>query len=106
MLKEQARQPTSRWNWVLWWRVDKDDVEWQASHYADLTFGDSFKGWSAIALLLSTALSCALIAINQVSAWNFLDPLLMLSLAAFIYFGHRWAMIAAMILWTLEKLSQ
>jgi hypothetical protein len=38
--------------------------------------------------------------------WAFADVGLELFFAVFIYRGHKWAMIGAMIFWTIEKLVQ
>ena len=92
-------------DWLLWWRIDEDQLERQVREYKTLKLWQSMRGISVLLLLLSTALTVLFASINFAGfdASAFVDAGLMLGVALFIYFGHRWAMIAAMMLWTLEK---
>jgi hypothetical protein len=58
---------------------------------------------SVVCLLFSIVVTLAVTLAGITGAEAYADVALMATLAAFIYRGHRWAMIAAMLLWTLEK---
>src|ERR1700712_867373 len=96
---------SGRWDWLFWWQVDPDKLEEQVDGYKTLRPWQSMRGISALCLLASSALTLAF-AFLSASAFDpdiLVDVGLMLGLAVFIYFGHRWAMIGAMLLWSLEK---
>jgi hypothetical protein len=48
-------------------------------------------------------LTALFIALGVFDAYAAVDVIIMAVLAVFIYWGHRWAMFVAMVLWTLEK---
>jgi hypothetical protein len=56
-------------------------------------------------MLANAALVAGLAAINR-DPIAFLDPAAMLALAVFVHQGKRWAMIGAMLVWTVEKTLQ
>lgn len=58
---------------------------------------------SAICLLITTALTLAMIAVKAVPPLGAIDVIVFIILGVFIYLGHRWACLAAMAFWTLEK---
>ena len=92
-------------DWLLWWRLDKDKVEWQAKNYAQLEFLDSSKALSLVLIVASAALSAIglLRADAPTATVAAAYVALFVILGVFVYAGHRWAMVAAMVLWTLEK---
>jgi hypothetical protein len=91
------------WNWVLWWRVDEAELEEQVAGYESLGFWRAARKLSAGCLFISVVATAALISLGRFDNWAYLDMALIGILAVFIYFGHRWAMIGAMVIWTLEK---
>jgi len=90
-------------NWVLWWMIDEGELEEQVSEYSDLPIYVAARGLSLLLLLFSAAMTVAVIAFGIVEPIGLVDAALMSVLGLFIYFGHRWAMILIMVLWTLEK---
>ena len=92
-------------DWLLWWRPDNEKVEWQAKNYARLEFFDSFKALSLVLILASVLLSAVGLLRADASAAIVAAAglILFVVLSIFVYAGHRWAMIATMILWTLQK---
>src|SRR5690242_8263715 len=90
--------------WLLWWRVDEDELQAQVAQYDTLGWFQSGRKLSVVFLLASMTVTVA-VALSGVvgAAYYYLEAGLLAVLAAFIYRGHRWAMIAAMLLWTLEK---
>jgi hypothetical protein len=94
-----------RWSWLLWWQIVPADLDLQVEEYETLGFFKSMRGISVCCLVFSMALTAALIAWGVADFWAIADIAIFVVLAAFIYFGHRWAMVGAMILWTVEKLT-
>jgi hypothetical protein len=93
------------WDWILWWQVDPVDLDEQVRLYGELGIRQSMRGISVLCLLFSMAMTTLFIvlAANRLDAFSFVDVAIMGALALFIYLGHRWAMIGAMAVWTLEK---
>ena len=100
--KPKARRPFA---WVLWWIIDPDEMDRQVTRYSRLTVMQSIRGQSLL-LLLTTLLTTTAIEFFTHDRMGYLDAAILLILGVFIYFGHRWAMILAMIFWTFEKLFQ
>lgn len=89
--------------WILWWQMDPDELDKQIHEYKTLKFTQSARGISAILLLISVAATALFVLLLGMTPYAFLDAGAFLVLAFFIAKGHRWAMIAAMVLWTFEK---
>ncbi len=103
--ESKNEKPKNNWlSWFLWWQVDNDELQRQVNHYETLKMYQSARGISTILLLLSAGLTSIFILFLNMSPSGFFDVFLFLLLAYFVFKGHRWAMIAAMILWTTEKL--
>jgi lysylphosphatidylglycerol synthetase-like protein (DUF2156 family) len=91
------------WHWILWWRLDESEIQQQVTNYKNLGWFKSARKISVLCLLLSVAITIIFSGFGLFDDTAYFDAALMAILALFIYFGHRWAMIAAMVLWTLEK---
>ena len=100
--KDETKKKTS-WNWLLWWLVDPTELATEVEKYPSRNPLKTARGVGALCLLLSVVITLACVAFKIVAASAVLDASISLLLAAFIYFGHRWAMLAAMAWWTLEK---
>lgn len=94
------------WVWVVWWQIDPAELDRQVSQYDDLPVYRSMRGISGLCLLFSAAVTAvsAFFGIANIDATAYLDVATMLLLAVFIFLGHRWAMIGAMMVWTAEKI--
>jgi len=104
MLGDFRRKTPDKWQWVLWWRVDQDELQDQVEKYDKLGWFDAARKLSVLCLLLSACVTAIFGIFNRAVAGEYLfEAILFGVLAAFIYRGHRWAMIAAMVLWTIEK---
>jgi class 3 adenylate cyclase len=96
-------------NWLLWWQIDDADLAYQVAHYDTLGFFRSARGLALLFILIGIAeLERARWGLRHVS---FIDPsvahigvALWVVVGVFIYLGNRWAALAAMALWTVEKL--
>lgn len=100
--KPVAKKPNP-YVWLLWWQMDPDELDKQIQGYSTLKFTQSARGISAILLLISVAATALFVFLLGMTPYAFLDAAAFLVLALFISKGHRWPMIAAMILWTFEK---
>jgi hypothetical protein len=112
-----AKQPTpddakgsikSRWRrelgWLVWWYIDPVELYKQASQYDTIPFMRSARGMAVLCLLFSCVVGLILaylklIALDELA----FDCAVFVVLAIFIYRGHRWAILAAMGLWTYEQ---
>jgi hypothetical protein len=83
--------------------IDEGELEEQVSEYSDLPIYVAARGLSLLLLLFSAATTVAVIYFGQLEPIGLVDAAVMSALGLFIYFGHRWAMILIMVLWTLEK---
>jgi len=92
-------------NWILWWQTDPVEIDEQARLYNTIGVWSSWRGWAALCLCFSALTTFAMVAINGfgLSSGALIDVAIMLGLALFTYLGHRWAMIGAMTVWTIEK---
>jgi hypothetical protein len=90
-------------HWLLWWEIGKEELQKQVDGYHTMTMTESARGLSVLALLFSSTLTVLFIAFGGWSSGSYVDVGLFLVLAFFIYSGQSWAMIGAMILWTVEK---
>ncbi|HEX6976846.1 MAG TPA: zinc-ribbon domain-containing protein [Patescibacteria group bacterium] len=90
--------------WLLWWQVGKDELNKQTREYETLKITQSAKGQSFLLNIFSATITLLFILVGSTDAWNLLDVFILLILGFFIFKGHRWAMVAAMVVWTLEKL--
>lgn len=98
---KHKREPTL--NWFLWWQIDPQELSRQVEQYATLPFHKAARGLAVICVLISAAITGIFIAVGTTPLLGGLDAIAMLALGLFIYLGHRWASVAAMILWTFEK---
>lgn len=94
------------WVWVLWWQIDPAELDRQVSQYDNLPIYRSMRGISVLCLTFSAAVTAAsaYFRVANIDATAYFDAATMLLLAVFIFLGHRWAMIGAMVVWTAEKI--
>ncbi len=90
-------------NWVRWWQTDQAEIDEQARLYDAIGFRNSWRGWAVLCLALNGFITVVMAAVSAATFGSLLDVAVMAILALFIYRGHRWAMIGAMILCTIEK---
>jgi hypothetical protein len=91
--------------WFFWWKIAPAELERQVREYASLKFYQSGRGQSAVALLVIIIISAVTVVMGAQPAFGVIvESLVFIGLAIFIWFGHRWASIAAMTIWTVEKL--
>jgi len=96
---------TKSGSWILWWKIDSDELQKQVDEYNSLKIYQAARGLSLLLFLLSACFSGIMILLNRVPAIAAIDSILFIILGIFMYKGHRWAMIVSMLLWTFEKIS-
>ena len=104
LTRDEHKQPRrSLLHWLLWWRIDQEELDKQIVEYASLKITQSAKGQSFFLLIFSALITTISIAFSNYSSASFIDVFILSLLGCFIYRGQQWAMIGAMIFWTLEK---
>jgi hypothetical protein len=91
--------------WLLWWRIDQDELNKQVAEYESMRRIQTAKGMSFFLLILSACATTTFIVFGDLSTVDFSEVLIALVLGYFIYRGHRWATIAAMVFWSIERLT-
>jgi len=90
-------------HWLLWWLIDDDELNQQVEQYDKLKITQSARGLSLLFLCFSALLTIIFILFLDLDSGSFVDIVVLLILGFFIYKGHKWAMISAMVVWTIEK---
>ncbi len=92
-------------NWLLWWDISDELLKKQVEQYHTLSIFNSARGQSALLLLFSAIVTLILILISSdiIAGSSYIDVVVILILALFVYNGQKWALIFSMILWTIEK---
>jgi hypothetical protein len=94
----------SAFSFILWWRVDPAEIERQIKAYHTLRVWQSARGMSALLCVLTVAATAVLGKFIRLSTNDIVaEAVVWLTIAIFMYRGHRWAFIVGMILWTIEK---
>jgi len=86
------------YNFLIWWKHDQFEVSKEASQYNSLPFKKSSRKIAASLLMLSFAVNLLM---GGEGAW--VDASIFGLLAVFVFAGHRWAIVTAMIFWTFSK---
>jgi hypothetical protein len=100
---EKKKKKGSFLSWLLWWRIDQDELAKQVSEYHSLKITKSIRGQSLLLLIFSACVTTAFIVFSNFPIESYFDVFISILLGYFIYRGHRWAMIGAMLFWSLEK---
>jgi hypothetical protein len=87
----------------MWSRVDPNELARQVSEYHALKIYQAARGLSVLFLAFSATIEGMLLSLGVLETSAVLDIMAFFVLATFIAFGHRWAMVCAMVLWTAEK---
>lgn len=101
MVKEKRK---SFWSW----KIDEADLKNQVENYRTLKIKESYKGISVLIVicLLGLGLLLAFFGVYATPSEVIWSLIIYIPILAFVYRGHRWAIIALMGLWTFEKIYQ
>ncbi len=91
--------------YLLFWTIDPDQLQRQVTEYSSLGVFQSARGRCALWLVFLAVVSVFPIYFRK-SDYYLVDAVAFLVLAVFVYRGHRWATICAMLLWTFERVAQ
>jgi len=86
------------------WNISDEELDNQVKNYDSLKITESYRGQSVLLIGFILTLTVITVFFKMVSltdAW--FDVLLFIVFALFIYQGKRWAIISAIILYTIEK---
>ena len=96
---------TSSGSWK--WSFTDQQLQNQVANYNNLPLNQSARGVATLLILFAIGLTLVLNLFNIVDNADLIGSLIIyLPLAFFIYKGHRWAMIGAMVMWTIDKAYQ
>lgn len=88
---------------IFSWKVSEEDLKKQVENYNTLKITESYRGIAALLVLGSMVLTVLLAKFGVVDYSAVYSSIIYLPIAFFVWKGHRWALIAIMILWTFEK---
>jgi len=88
---------------IFSWKISDDELKTQVEQYDKLKITESYRGIAALLILGSMVLTVILAKLGVVDYEAVYGSIIYVPLAFFVWKGHRWALIAMMILWTIEK---
>ena len=89
--------------WIFWWQMDHNELDRQVKEYDTLKFLQTARGLSSIFLLIAVAAQIIIVSFYGFPPIIFIDSAVLVALAYCVTKGYRFAFIAAMVLWTIEK---
>jgi len=99
-MAEEKKEQKSSWSW----KISGDELKKQIDNYGTLKITKSYRGISFLIIFVILALSVILAIFGVGDTSTILYSLIIyVPVLIFVYKGHRWAIIAMMVLWTLEK---
>jgi len=100
-METEKKKKTSGWSWKL----SPDELREQVEEYKTLKLTQSYRGISILLLSALLLLGFILSYFGQYTSMEdmFLSLIIYIPIFIFVYKGHRWAIIALLILWTIEK---
>lgn len=90
---------------VWTWGIDDEELENQVENYNNLKISESYRGISVliVAVLLGFSLLLGFFGVYASVEEILYGLIIYIPILFFVYKGHRWAIVALMILWTFEK---
>ena|GEM_PF-1242689 len=103
----QQEKPNNKSVWWSW-KMDEADLQNQVGNYNKLKITESYRG---ISVLIISALLGFSFLISAFGLYSDLGSMLWslviyAPVLFFVFKGHRWAIVALMVLWTFEKFFQ
>jgi predicted membrane protein len=99
---EQKKKNLGYINWFNW-KLEEKELKNQIENYNTLGFLKSLRKLSFALIIFSIIITLIFIAVGSLQTDAFVDVFIWAILAIFVYRGQKWAIIGAIILWTLEK---
>ena len=85
------------------WKMDEEELKHQVENYNTLGFLSSARKVATALIIFSVVLTLIFVMVGWISAEVWMDIVIGLVLAVFVYKGNKWAMIITMIYWTAMK---
>lgn len=100
-MEQEKLKKKSAWSWD----TDEAELKNQIENYQNLKIVESYRGISIliISALLGFSLLLSFFGVYADPITVFYGLIIYIPILFFVYKGHRWAIIALMILWTFEK---
>lgn len=90
----------SRWSW----KINEADLLNQIKNYNTLKITQSYRGISTLIVCVVISINFLLFLFGVFDLYSiFIVFIIYTPIAYFVHKGHRWAIIALIILWTIEK---
>jgi len=83
--------------------MDEEELKNQIENYNTLVFFRSARKVATALMIFSAIITLIFVMVGWLSSETWIDIVLILILAFFVYKGKKWAMIVTMIYWTLSK---
>ena len=97
-------------HWILWWRLSEDEIVAQVLGYDALAFWQSARGLSSLLLAVAAAATSLVtviaVGIDDSEPLDYLPAAICAILAVLVWSGNRWAILAAMVFWTVDRALQ
>lgn len=100
---KRPKKEESVWKFLLWWKIDPEELKNQIENYDTLKIHKSARGWCLFVCLAILIFSTIIGFLSEPPVILPIGAVIYLVLGILMYKGQRWAMIISMILWTLEK---
>lgn len=85
-------------------KISESELRNQIDNYNTLSITKSYRGIATVLILAAVGITAILYFVNFTDLTTLaFAAIIYLPLAYFIYKGKKWAMIAAMIMWTIDK---
>lgn len=103
VLEEKNKKQSNFFTDLFKWSMDEKQLKYQIENYDTLGFFKSARKVAAAVMIFFAILNLIFMAVGWVPFGVWIDTILILILALFLYNGNKWAMITAMIYWTFSK---
>ena len=95
--------PAYTYNVFVWWEADPIKIAKQVANYGATKWYARLRVQAGFCLFLSAAANLLPYLNHQGAKASVLDAAIMCFLGVFVILGQRWAMIAAMMVWTFDR---
>ncbi|WP_413587094.1 hypothetical protein [Bdellovibrio sp. HCB274] len=92
-------------NPFTFWKIDPEELKHQVENYDTLPFSKSSHKVSAGIFVGCGTLTAIAAYFGVLQSFSFIDAAIFVGLSWFIYEGKKWAIISAIVFWTLAKVQ-
>jgi hypothetical protein len=89
--------------YLIWWQIDQDEINKQVTGYNTLKIYQSARGIGFLLFIFSASVTFFMIMFANSDIFNLVDVIMSLTIGYFMYKGRKWAMVFAMVFWSIEK---